>query len=81
MQEPSKSTAKKGNDVISLEEITRDQPLYLKAAHTREGRPKIIFSRGDDRPDIEVTILDDGALALREYRREQVVAAAVLADQ
>ncbi|MDE4619642.1 hypothetical protein [Sinorhizobium meliloti] len=56
--------------MISLESKTKGQPLYLKAAHTREGRPKIIFSRGDDRPDIEVTILDDGALALREYRSE-----------
>lgn len=56
--------------MICLESNTKGQPLYLKAAHTREGRPKIIFSRGDDHLDLEVTILDDGALALREYRRE-----------
>ncbi|MGK9199420.1 hypothetical protein [Sinorhizobium meliloti] len=67
--------------MISLEEGMKGQPLYLKAAHAREGRPKIIFSRGAGLPDIEVTVLDDGALALREYRREEIVVSAVLADQ
>ncbi|ATS92184.1 hypothetical protein HMSP1_46 [Sinorhizobium phage HMSP1-Susan] len=43
---------------------------YLKSAHTKEGRPKIIFGREDGKSDVEITILDSGALAMREYRIE-----------
>lgn len=58
--------------------VLHDKAYFFKAAFSHDGRPTVIF-RSDHSEDLEITVSDDGGLALRRAGVETIEAATVLA--